>query len=765
MEERISGELLDLFLSEARELTEGIVASMMELEQHYDPETINTAFRMAHNLKGTSGTLGFGNISTLVHAIEDLLGKSRKEQTKPSSEEVSLILRATDKLMELIDAADPDRELDEETKEIIRNLKTLAGTNESQTTSPSQQKKAEQSTTKQPIKESNERTQHPSKNIDSSKQPESTQQQTKQTTTSPAQATEYVRLPRNKLDELLQKAEDLLELKLFIAGMLHSWNSFIQITDTVALHTMEITDELIVEDLQRAIPRLKDVSSQMQEIIKRAVSKQSEFEEEARHLSRSIDFFVEELRSLNLVPFSVIFSHLKRVVRDTAERTGKKANLIIRAPANIMVDRSIVEAVKTPLVHILRNAVDHGIEPPEEREAKGKPPVAMIRLNAMVQDNFLVVEVHDDGQGIDFDAIRRKSVERGLLSEEEANVANEERLVQMLFTPGFSTSQKITSISGRGVGLDVVKSAIESKGGRVHMDTIVGYGTSMRIEIPLSLESKNALLIDVSGWMFAVPIAYVRRVVRIPTSEIRQIEGAPVIQIEGQRLAVYMMSDLLGLKYSNNIDTTSEFTVLIVETSGYTGAVIVDAVLRETEVVVKPLEKMISGISAINGTSILPNGETVLVLSLPELIRHSADNTNMHRNLSLIGKHSTSSSNTVLVVDDSLATRMLESRMLESAGFNVITATNGEEALNILKREGANISIIVTDVQMPNIDGYELTKTIKSDPVLRDKPVVLLTSLDDKESIERGLESGADAYIVKQRLSKQELIRTINRLI
>ncbi len=500
------------------------------------------------------------------------------------------------------------------------------------------------------------------------------------------------------------------------------------------------------------------------------------------HLSLVIEEMEDEIKRLRMQPFSTITTPFARMVRDLARQSGKEAVLTIMG-GDTEVDKRILEGIKDPLTHILRNAIDHGIEKPEQRVAAGKARTGQITLSAEQNGKEILVRVSDDGIGLDIESIRQAvsrmpATQRG---GRDARMMNESELIDAMFFLGISTSRIITDVSGRGVGLNVVRNNIESLHGRIDVDWQPGEGTVFTLVLPLALTGTRGLLVRSANQLFAFPINNVERTLSLKPTDIFTVEGHDAIQYAGHPVTIVRLNEILELDGGSKpgLDNSKELSAIIVSVSDLlssqqgTGrqsrqvAFIIDELAGEQEIVIKDLGKQLARVGGISGATVLGSGEVVLVLNAADLMKLTLrkGSRSIFDTLTTQADQETQTElKHILVVDDSITTRTLEKNILEAAGYNVTIATDGYEALGLIRSAGRP-NLVVTDIVMPRMDGFELTQQIKSDPQLANLPVILVTSLDSAEDKERGIEVQADAYIVKSSFDQVNLLETIKQLI
>lgn len=467
----------------------------------------------------------------------------------------------------------------------------------------------------------------------------------------------------------------------------------------------------------------------------------------ARDVARVSASVTAGVERLTLQPFADACSGLDRTVRDLAHAGGKKARLVVEG-GDVEVDRAVAAMLREPLLHVVRNAVDHGVEPPDQRRAAGKPETATVTVTARLQEGRLEVVANDDGRGVDRPALRRAA-------DAAHRTEPGEDVLALAFAPGVSTAPTVTDVSGRGVGLDAVRARVETMGGGVRIDSTPGQGTTVTLTCPVSLALMRILLLRTAGETVALPTAAVKRVVTVRPADVRRAGGRSVVSAGGR---IWPVRSLGGL-FEDPSDNDDRLHLALVEAGSHAAALAASALLDEREVVVKPLPARLTGSAPLLGVTVLAEGGVALVLNPVACVRE--DTTPL---LPRTAEHPPEAQRPrrVLVAEDTLTTRVLQQHILEAAGYEVTTAVDGMEAWAVLQRDGADA--VVTDVHMPRMDGVELCRTIRRSEHLAGLPVVLVTSLGSEEDRRRGVEAGADAYLVKAELEANVLLATLERL-
>jgi two-component system chemotaxis sensor kinase CheA len=443
---------------------------------------------------------------------------------------------------------------------------------------------------------------------------------------------------------------------------------------------------------------------------------------DGRALDQAAGALDDEVRRVRMLPFAGACQGLDRMVRDLARAAGKEVDFVLQGDS-VELDRSVLEGLKDPLRHLVRNAVDHGAEPPEERRRAGKPPRACVTVAAVLRGAQVEVAVADDGRGPDLDALRRQLHKKGL-----PEPPGDRELARLLFLPGVSTSPLITDVSGRGVGLDVVKSRVEALHGTVDLAFTPGRGTRFTLAVPLTLTTPRALLVAAGGQTFPLPGTNVHKLVRVDPAALRTVEGREMLALGGTPLPVAALADTLGLPASRQVPLPAggQAPAVIVAAGDRRMAFVVDELLAEQEVVIKSLGARIRRVPHISGTTILPSGRVALVLNAANLVRSALGRPPARGLAPVLAPPAPAAKKCVLVAEDSVTTRTLEKSILEAAGYEVAVAPDGAAAWDLLQQRGADL--LVSDVEMPRLDGFALTEAVRGSNRFRDLPVVLVTA-------------------------------------
>jgi two-component system, chemotaxis family, sensor kinase CheA len=480
-----------------------------------------------------------------------------------------------------------------------------------------------------------------------------------------------------------------------------------------------------------------------------------------RTLAVMVDGLESEARRLRMSAASTILGPFPGMVRDLAGQQGKDVEWVVRG-ADLEVDRKVLESMKEPLIHLVRNAVDHGTEPPAERTAAGKSPRGRITVAfAPLEGERVEIRVEDDGRGVDPVRVREAGVRSRLVTSEEAEDLTDEQALELVYRSGLSTSPMITNVSGHGLGLAIVKERVERLGGHVRVESRAGAGTSVRMTLPATIATFRGLLVAAGRGLFLLPRQSVERAIRIADEQVRSVEGRETIVWDRQSLTLARLSGLLELPEQDEPAAGSRRPCLILGSPDARMALRVDRILGDREVLVKELRSPLVRVRNVSGAGLLGTGEVALILRPSDLLRSAR--RAVRPTAVAPGPQEKVRPPTVLVVDDSITTRTMEKNLLEAAGYQVLVAVDGVEAWTALKSE--KVDLVVSDVDMPRMDGFELTRRIREDRELADLPVVLVTALESREDKERGVDVGANAYVVKSSFDQSNLLEIIRRLV
>jgi two-component system chemotaxis sensor kinase CheA len=485
----------------------------------------------------------------------------------------------------------------------------------------------------------------------------------------------------------------------------------------------------------------------------------------------------EEIRTLRLLPLATLFNLFPRLVRDLARQEDKQIELVISG-GETKADKRILEEMRDPLMHMLRNAVDHGIESPQDRQRQGKPAKGTIHLRGYQTPTHVVIEVSDDGQGLDLEKIKQIALKRGICSEEELATMPANQIQALIFAPGFSTRTLVTEVSGRGVGLDVVQTHVDRLKGSIQVESFPGQGCTIRLQLSMTLATAHVLIVSVRGESYAIPVEAVETACLVQTESIFTIEGRNTILYDDQPVSVVHLAEILELPPETtpkSANSSATLACLILKAGLKVGShsvqenantrlgVFVDALVDEQDVVLKPQSQLLKRVRNISGATILGTGRVCMVLNPIDLFKSMRRFNRGQTTKVAFQTTEPTRKLSVLLVEDSIATRTQEKRILEAAGYEVVTAVDGLDGFN--KLQSRLFDAVVSDVQMPHLSGLELTARIRQHREYNELPIILVTTLASDDDKRRGAEAGANAYITKSSFNQEVLLETLQRLI
>ena len=788
LSEEIRQRLINSFKTEQAEHVQKINEGLLALEKSpaNQQELLKEIFREAHSLKGAARAVGLTTIESLGHGLEEVLLGAKEGRLSFSAELFDLLYQALDAVeavLERVEAGDSTP-----AASVLALLARLeaAGRQQAPETRQPEVKQPEPEV-RQPEPEVKQPEPQQPEHVTSARlQPgavteEPATEQTIEGRVEPevpavragAGSDETIRVSVSKLDALMGQFSELLGAKIRAEQRLAEVRQMQAVAaewHKASLGLRSHTNRLLRSN--QANGQRKDMAALLSFTVSnqeqlRAFSVQAnglyrQLANDTLRLSLIIDELQDEIKRVRMLPLSMITATFGRMVRDLAREQGKQINLEIEG-GETELDKRVLEQIKDPLMHLLRNAVDHGLEKTQQRVAAGKAEEGRIVLSASQQGNNVVIRVIDDGGGLDLEAIRLAAARKGLMPLAEAQKLSDGEVAGLIFSSGLSTSRIITDISGRGVGLDVVRQNVEELHGTLEVGFEVGQGTWFTLTLPLTLASSRGLLVRAGGQTFALPLSTVERMLQVKRGDIRQVEGKEAISYQGRPVAVARLDELLQIPAAEG-GSGEQVTVVIVAVAEKRLGLLVDELAGEQEIVMKSLGKQLAKVGGIAGATVLGSGQVILVLHAADLVKLAGRPAGRQAATETKGMREPKQSRRVLVVDDSITTRTLEKNILEAAGYQVKLATDGEEALGLLGVDGLP-HLIVSDINMPRLDGFELAQRVKQDMRYSEIPVILVTSLDSPADKARGIEVGADAYIVKSQFDQGNLLETIEQLI
>ncbi|HEY5375175.1 MAG TPA: response regulator [Polyangiaceae bacterium] len=729
----LAEDMIGAFLDECVERTEGLAERLIELEQRgTDKQLISAVFRDLHTLKGSSAFAGLTKLNRVAHRAEDLIGELREGKRPADRALIDVLLAALDAMRSITEKARSGGNIDIDIEPL---LERLANPNRAPASAPAAQE-------------------HPKT------------QEAPSAVVAGARANDgqgTLRIEFEKVDRLLNLVGEIVLAR----GRL---SSAAEVQGVVVREVAQLRKRL--SDAQNA-PRVRvsgsDVASAFSHENSAIIEDLERTERVLRETFGDVDsglgglaIAVGQLRDtvmkLRMVPIARLFTKYQRTVRELSHKLGKEVNVELFG-GDTELDKVLVERLEDPLLHLVRNAVDHGIELPEERAAAGKSRTGTVRLSAVQRGGQILVVISDDGHGLDPEKLKRKAVQNELITQAEASEMSEESALDLIFRAGFSTAEKLSDVSGRGVGMDVVRDAIQRLKGNVHLSSTLGQGTIVELSLPLTLAITQVLTARVGGELVAIPLDAVISAQTLQRGQLEPLGTGNCLRIGERLIPVFHLALVLGLAGSVALGDADEGSVVIVGVGSSELGLIVQQVLGRHEVVIKSLGSMLAEAPCAAGAAVV--GERmVLVLDLSDVAQRAQEP--VRPTFASRPRAVRSDRARVLVAEDSDVIREAIRRELAQAGFDVTTAVDGEDALRISKEQ--RFDAVSSDVMMPNRDGYELVRALRSDPHYRDTPIVLVTSKDARIDAVRGYDAGADAYLTKP-ADADELIRTLDNLL
>ena len=760
-------EIMEDFLIEAFELIEQIDHDLVELEANpEDLELLNRIFRVAHTVKGSSSFLNFDVLTELTHHMEDVLNKARKGELKITPDIMDVVLESVDMMKGLLESI-RDNGSDAAAGIDIKNI-CASLTQISEGEAPSAAAEAPAAPAPEPVKDP-----EPAAPAEEAA-PEVSDAELSKLSDSEVEAEIERLLKVRKAEDQARRASKGIAPKSpeEIAPAASaapapapkpapsrerdadkkvpaaSSSSAVAQEQTIRVevkrldHLMNLIGELVLGK-NRLLKIYDDVEERYEG---------EKFLEELNQVVSSLSLVTTDIQlavmKTRMLPIAKVFNKFPRMIRDLSRDLGKQIDLEISGEETEL-DKSIVEEIGDPLVHIIRNSCDHGIEDPETRKAMGKPEKGLVQLKAYNEGNHIVVEIVDDGKGLDADMLKAKSIEKGIITEREADAMSEKEAFGLIFRPGFSTAAKVTNVSGRGVGMDVVKTNIEKLNGIIDIESEVGKGTVMKLKIPLTLAIIQSLLVGTQEEFYAIPLASVLETVRVPIDDIYTIDGKNVLRLRDEVLSLVRLSDVFGVE--KVFDGGDHTYVVIIGVAEAKLGIIVDTLVGQEEIVIKSMGDYLQNIPGIAGATIRGDGRVTLIIDVGAMMEMAKDiKVDIRAEIEDSTKAKEKPSDyKVLIVDDSKMDRTIMQKALEPTGVTIIEATNGVEALNVIKSGEHSFDAILIDIEMPRMDGYTLAGEIRKYSKYRNLPLIAVTSRTSKTDRLRGVEVGMTEYITK----------------
>ncbi|MDI3357609.1 hybrid sensor histidine kinase/response regulator [Pseudomonas sp. UYIF39] len=754
-EQMRDASLLELFSLEAEAQTLVLSAGLLALER--DPtqaDHLESCMRAAHSLKGAARIVGVDAGVSVAHVMEDCLVSAQEGRLHLRPEHIDALLQGTDLLMRIATPGNNPELAEIEAYVVLMALLLDPMAAPAPVTAPVAPVMAEL------------QLEPPTPKVETpipvaELQPAELPRKAKRTTEN---GERVLRVTAERLNSLLDLSSkslvETLRLKPHLATMQRlkrMQNNGLRALENLNVHLKEHALSLEAQEALEVARRLLAESQQL------LVEKNAELDEFAWQASQRAQVLYDTALACRMRPFADVLAGQERMVRDLGRSLGKQVRLEIEGEKT-QVDRDVLEKLEAPLTHLLRNAVDHGIESPEQRLLAGKPAEGLIRLRASHQAGLLVLELSDDGNGVDLEKVRRSIIERQLSPAETAAQLSQEELLTFLFLPGFSLRDAVTEVSGRGVGLDVVQHMVRQVRGAVVLEQVAGEGSRFHLEVPLTLSVVRSLVVEVGDEAYAFPLAHIERMCDLEPADIVQVEGRQHFWHEGRHVGLVAASQLLQRPASQNSQQTLKVVVIREREAIY--GVAVERFIGERTLVVLPLDERLGKVQDISAGALLDDGSVVLIVDVEDMLR-SVDkllNTGRLERIARQGSQAVEAARKrILVVDDSLTVRELQRKLLLNRGYDVAVAVDGMDGWNALRSE--DFDLLITDIDMPRMDGIELVSLLRRDNRLQSLPVMVVSYKDREEDRRRGLDAGADYYLAKASFHDDALLDAVVELI
>jgi two-component system, chemotaxis family, sensor kinase CheA len=748
-------KLLTIFKVEAGEHIAKISSGLLELEKApaaRQTDIIETVFREAHSMKGAARAVNLADIESLCQSLETVFASLKRKEIAVTPETLDMLHTVVDHLGNLLETGESEPPYSEKKMihaiiEKLQGKANVPGVGWETDTGQREEMRGE---------------------------PTEPQQSTR------VSSAETTRISKTKLDSILLQAEGLLSVKLAAgersAGLKEAISEVALLrkqcatawTETRSFISLLEKDSRFKEwlrkdsNLVRLVEFVRSSDDSIKSLHGRLSVLEKYLEGDRRSFGAMVDGLLDEVKNAAMFPFSSLLEIFPKIVHDLTHAQGKEAELVIRG-GDIEIDRRILEEMKDPLIHLVRNCIDHGIEKPEERLKKKKPRSGTVTIAiSHISGKKAEIVVSDDGSGIDRVRVRSAAVKAGILSSAEADKLEDKRIIQLIFQSGISTSPIVTDISGRGLGLAIVMEKVEKLGGSMSCESDPGAGTTFGIILPLSLATFRGVLVRVGEHLFVLPTTYLERVVRVRRDEIKTLENRETILLNGRAIPLAPLGAVLHIPRNGESGDEKKFIQAAVLVSAEKHiAISVDEIVNEQEVLVKDLGRHLGRVRKFSGSTVLGSGKVVPVLNVPDLMEAVVKVFSAGKPASV--QETPGEKKSILVVEDSITSRTLLKNILVAAGYDVRTAVDGMDAIAALK-EG-EFDLVVSDVDMPRMNGFDLASKIRSDKKSVELPIVLVTALESREDRERGIDAGANAYIVKSSFDQSNLLEVIQRFI
>ncbi len=793
-------KLLATFRIEAEEHISSITSGLIELEKQPPPERqkeiIEVVFREAHSLKGAARSVNLSNIEMICQAMESLFAAAKRGEVSLSTPHFDLLNDATDIVNKLLSISDtvltPE---DRSSIQAIQQGLTDAAKGATPPARPTPHPRIEYGagSAPRPQGERELRNTPPSTGGDEGegdrfsgtshktseqKQPEPQQAPSAEKVYA---SSETIRIPVAKLDSLLLKAEEMISVKLAarqhassareVKTMLEQWQeqwARVSSESHKLGQLIEAEKAVAVDERAGSFTRIKEFLDWNygfnRSLENKILGLKKSSDEDFRAIGSMVDDLLNDMKNVMMFPFSSVLAAFPKLVRDISREQGKELELTMQG-GDIEIDKRILQEIKDPLIHLVRNSIDHGIENKETRRLKKKPEKGSLRIAVSQKESSKVeIIIADDGAGIDLEKLKASAMRQGIITKEQAEALNREEAINLMFESGLSTSHIITTVSGRGLGLPIVREKVERLGGTISIDTRPDEGTTFRLMLPLTVATFRGLLIQTGGQVFVVPTMNVERIGRVPKDDVKTVENRETIQFNGTAVSLVSLDEILEFPLKATDEDARFITVMVLSAGDKYIAFRINEILNEEEILFKNLGKQLARVLNIAGATVLGTGGIVLILNVTDMIKSALRIAAGPVRIAAAEKgKKEAKKQSILVVEDSITARTLLVNILESSGYIVTSAVDGVDGFT--KLNAGDFDLVVSDLAMPKMDGFELVEKIRADKKYGEIPIVLVTDLESLEDKRRGIDVGANAYIIKSSFDQSNLLDVIKRLI
>ena len=746
------------FVDENRDRVQKLNQAILVFEKDVSNlELLKEIMREVHTLKGTARMMGFSDVVTLSHKVEDIFVRIKEGGLQPTKRLYDVVFQALDMLTNMVELKLKDAKETVDVEKMCGQIEAVLSASGLQGIEELSQRKADKVVYEMAESKVVETELPPTFPIETEGKVAVSEVKIAQ------EGKKTIRIGLDKVDALYNH---LVELIMAQMGVHQRFDDLIKLNHR-AKHLREIKTELdanlgLPESDNKKLHESITKFNKTEHVLLEEISKYSAaYESDIVKLDAITEGIRQQVMTMRMQPISSVFDFAARLVRDLSRQFNKEIDLLISG-VEVELDNNITEMLKDPLVHLLRNAVDHGVEEPATRVSLGKKKTGTITLSAKPEGGDILITIEDDGKGIDKELIKETAIRKGLVSGEKAKDLSDEEIYGFIMKPGFSTSKIITDTSGRGVGMDVVKTVVDRLNGNLIIESNKGWGTRFVLKVPATIALINVLFVRVGNMTLAIPSVNIDQITLISRKDVKTLEGKPSVSMKGRTIPVVNMADICMLE--KEAGKNGEGVPIILSRSyGKKVVFVVSEFLYEKEVVFREFKGYLKRPRYFSGVTTLGTGEVVLILNMQELIRARDLVGVLPIGEVSKGVKPQAKRNAILIAEDSMITAELERNILINAGYEVDVATDGIEAME--KLHSKKYALLVTDIDMPRVNGFELTSKVRADTRLKDTPVIIVTSRENVEDKRRGIEVGADAYILKKEFDQSSLLSTIKRLI